>query len=171
MRIIINIIVTIAVSIAIFAAFMSRTHATEGEHSPSWTKETFALQKKIVQMGVSVPLAMTIINECKRTAIDPRKCVKTAVAIYGNESGFWKHCKNNSCYGVISKSYKNVHEATKDWVRRYNLYWYKHNWAFFFYWSKGKLWASLYCTSEESSWSKLGCPNGARTFTYFYSKL
>ena len=169
MRIIINIIITIAVTIAIFAAFMSRTHATE--KSMEWTKETFALQKRIVKLWVSVPLAMTIINECKRTALDPRKCVKTAVAIYGNESGFGKHCKNNSCYGVISKRYNNIHEATKDWVRRYNLYWYKHNWAFFFYGSKGKLWASLYCTSEESSWSKVGCPNGARTFTYFYNKI
>ena len=136
-----------------------------------WTKSTFDLQKKIVKMGVQLPIAKIMIDECKTTAKDPLKCIKTATAIYGNESGFGKHCKNNSCYGVISKKYTSVGEATKDWIKRYNRLWSKHTWAFYFYGSKGKLWASHYCTEERSSGSKVGCPTWAKIFAYFYNKL
>lgn len=80
-----------------------------------------------------------IINECKRTAKDPRKCVMTAVSIYGNESGMGKKCAFYSCYGVISQRYDNIYEATVDWVERYNKFWYTHNGGAFFYGGAGWL--------------------------------
>ncbi len=162
----IDVLIIGAILLAIASMFVDKAHA-----STEWTASTFALQKSVVKVGVSIPMARDIINECKATAKDPLKCVKTTVAIYGNESGFGSHCKNNSCWWVVSRKYNTRKEAMKDFVRRYNLFWYKHNGAFFFYGSKGKLWASMFCTSEVSSNTKVGCPNWAKTFTYFYSLI
>ncbi len=165
MQRIITLIMIVAISISVLAMCESAKAKTE------WTESTFTLRKTIVKMWVDFKLATFIINECKETAKDPRKCVKTAVAIYGNESGFGKYCKNNSCFWVISKKYTSQQAAAKDWIKRYNKYWHKHNWWSFFY--GGKWWKgpSGYCHSEVSSWSKLWCPNWSYTFNYFYSLI
>lgn len=160
----INIFTGFFILLAVISMFISKAHANE-----EWTKDTFALQKKIVQIGVQLPIAKTMINECKRTAKNPLKCVKTATAIYGNESGFWKHCLNYSCWGVVSKKYSSKEEALKDWINRYNRLWFKHNWWAFFYWWKWWLGKSGYCTEEHSSNTAVGCPMWTSTFNYFYS--
>lgn len=165
-NLLINIFSWFFIIIAVISMFMSKANASE-----TWTKETFLLQKKIVKMWVQLPIAKTIIDECKRTAKNPLKCVKTTVAIYWNESWFWKRCRNNSCWWIVSKKYSSKKEASIDFIARYNRFWYKHDWAFFFYWNRGKLWASKYCTSEESSNSSVGCPIWASNFQYFYNKM
>ena len=137
----------------------------------NWTSSTFKLRDKIIWIGVDIWLAEFIINECKATAKNPLKCVKTTVAIYGNESGFWAHCLNNSCWGFIGYKYKSRNWAARWFITKYNRHWYTHTWGNFFYGWMGWLGKSWYCTSESSSSSPVGCPNGAKTFNYFYNKI
>lgn len=139
--------------------------------SETWTKTTYALEKHLVKVGVSQPLASHIITMCKQKAKNPRKCVATYVALYGNESSFWRKCKDNACWGRRYIIYTSPEAAFDDWLIRYNKYWYTHNWGVFFYGWKGFLGRSGFCTEEHSSNSKVGCPNWARIFDSIYKKV
>lgn len=158
------------VLLAIIYMFMGKADA-KAETNTKWTIETHRLNGKIINMGVDGTLSAFIINKCKATAKDPRKCVLISISIYWNESWFWKYCKNHSCWWVISKSYKSQIQAADDWVDRYNRHWYKAKDGTFFYSLKGKLPPSRYCTSEVSSNSKVGCPNWLRNYAIIYNKI
>lgn len=136
-----------------------------------WTKDTYKLNDTIIKMGVEKGLAKHMIDECKATAKDPRKCVKTAVAIYGNESSFGKNCYQNSCFGFNGFSFKSKEAAFDRWLKSYVKHWQNHTGAEYFYGGKGWVGKSHYCTSEVSSNSSVGCPFGARHFEAFYNKI
>jgi hypothetical protein len=72
--------------------------------------------------------------------------------------------KRHNCLGVKSgkTSYKSYEDGMDAWVAIYNKYWYKAQSASFFYSPNGKLPPSRYCTSEHSSNSSVGCPNGLK---------
>lgn len=164
----INKLINIALCVAIVSSTIGEAKANT---NTNWTKSTHALNKSIIDLWIDGTLSAFIINKCKATAVDPRKCVRTSIAIYWNESWYGKYCKNNSCWGVLSKSYRSQIQAADDWIDRYNKYWYKHNGGFFFYWDWGKNAPSNYCTSEVSSGSKISCPFGNKAFNYIYSKI
>ena len=133
-----------------------------------WTHKTYALHTKLTHIWVDASLAGTIINECKKTARDARKCIYTTVSIYGNESWFGKHCSYNSCFWFIWRKFASKEDGARAYIRQYNNLWYGHNGGAFFYGGHGWLWRSQFCTEEKSSHSYIGCPNGAKTFNYLY---
>lgn len=163
----VNIIVTIAVIIWILAEWINMKVFWAEE----WTKSTHKLNSNIIELWVDWELSWYVINGCKRNSKDPNKCVKTYVSHYGTESWFGRHCKSYACWGRRFVEYPTRFAAFDDWLWRYNTYWYPHTGGSYFYGGRGWLGRSEFCHDEVSSWSKLGCPNWAKTFNYFYNKL
>jgi hypothetical protein len=52
----------------------------------SWTKETYAKQKIMMDLGFTKKLSTYVIDRCKATARNPAKCVRTASFIAKAES-------------------------------------------------------------------------------------
>lgn len=136
----------------------------------TWTKSTYELQRTMISIGWNKENSKEIINQCKKSALDPRKCVKFASAIWANETQACKTAYQNSCFWV-TKSYLTQKESIRDWVKKYNKYWYKAIDASHFYWYKGKSPKTHYCMSEKSSWSVGWCKNGFKNTTYFLAKF
>ena len=109
---------------------------------------------------------LAIINACKGSSRDPRHCILVWLTLMYNEAGNQQKSKacvdRNNCFWIGSgkASYSSLEEAMETWVIKYNRYWYKAGWANFFYSSAWKVSPSRYCTSEDSSWSSIGCPHG-----------
>lgn len=100
-------------------------------------------------------------NECQ-SAINPNHCFGVGMWIAKAESNFkWG---DHWYFGMVGSNDKSISR----WVKSYNKFWFRADDGFFFYGSKGKLWPSHYCTSEESSNSPVGCPNGSLNFDSFY---
>lgn len=94
-------------------------------------------------------------DECyAQEARDKEHCIRYGLAVAYAESS-WKDY--NTPFGL--QSYEKGYDK---WVRSYNKYWYTATDAYFFYWDWGEYGRSHYCTSEESSWSAYGCPNGRK---------
>ena len=90
-------------------------------------------------------------------------CIKTGLSIAFAESS-WKN--TTTPFGL--QSYE---KWFRKWVSSYNNHWYKAQDWFFFYWDLGKLGMSHYCTDEESSGSKKGCPNGRKNFDSTWNSI
>lgn len=129
--------------------------------------------KVLVQAWISSNLAKEIVNVCKNMAKDPIHCIKYASSVSSAESGWWKKCYKNNCFWIKSGTigFKTLNEWVIDWVTRYNKYWWKATSMSQFYAPKGKLPYFRYCTSEYSSNSKIGCPNGLKHSTYTFKKI
>jgi len=130
-------------------------------------------KKALIDRWIIPKLANPLVDYCKKTARDPVHCIKWWSSIIWNESTWWQNCYNKNCTGMVggAKSYKTYKEWVEDWVNRYNKYWYKAPNAHFFYGDRGELPKSRYCTSENSSWSDVGCPNGRKTAQEFFNSL
>lgn len=141
--------------------------------SAGWSQSTYILQNKMISLGMDKPLSEVIINECKKTAKDPKHCIITATFISGAESTLGSNtdsCKN--VFGVTGQCFKSRTDSVKDWVKRYNKFWYKQKDPNGFY-SNSKSWKpkTRYCMSEHSSKSEWFCPNWHTNAWNLYIKL
>jgi hypothetical protein len=127
----------------------------------------------LIWLWMNKRIAWSLVYTCKIKALDPRHCVITWSSILKAESNLWNRCNGKNCFWMWwgAYKYKTYEEWVEDWVTRYNKYWYKAKSASFFYpsvWNKSP---SRYCTSEESSWSDVGCPNGQKHAQSVWNKL
>lgn len=155
----INLIVTIAVILAIISMVIGKADA-----NAEWTKETQSKLDTLTQIGFEPLFAKSLITECKSSAKDPVRCIKIGASIAGAESSMAHRCYKNNCMGIGGGSitYSSKHEGVKDWVKRYNKWWYKQTSPNGFYPLKGQKSPTRYCTDEHSSGTKVGCPFGNR---------
>jgi len=163
----INLIVAIAVTISVCGMYL------EANASEEWNKWTEAKYQNLLKIWFEPTFAKNIIKECKSTAKDPIRCIKIWASISGAESSWWYNCFKNNCMGMGGRkiSYKTKKEWVKDWVRRYNKYWYKQKNPNGFYPLKGKKSPTRYCTSEHSSRSKVWCPNGNKNAWAIWNQI
>jgi hypothetical protein len=135
-----------------------------------WTKETVVKYETLQQLWYSKKIAGEIINACKNEAKNPDHCIATISFIGKAESNAGKNMnKNNLVWFNDRKSYKDTKTNIKRFVIRYKKWWYKTTWPRDFYsprWEVSKTW---YCTSEKSSKSKVGCPNGLKISLEFFN--
>lgn len=129
--------------------------------------------KTLIDLKLKKELAESLVQNCKEFAKDPVHCIKVGASILKAESNLGKNCKNYNCFGIGSGSvpYDSYAEGVKDWVTRYNKYWYKAPNSSFFYPSAGEKAPSRYCVSEESSGSAIGCPNWQKNAQSMWNQL
>lgn len=131
----------------------------------------------VIKLGYREDPVRAIFAVCKDNAQDPVHCLTVALTLMHNESGAGQKSiactKRHNCLGVKSgkTSYKTYEDGMNAWVAIYSKYWYKAKWASFFYSPKGKLPPSRYCTSEHSSNSSVGCPNGLSIASTQWEKI
>lgn len=76
----------------------SHADSTETKH---WNASTYEFQSRLVSVGYDKPLANAIINECKATAKDPRRCATVAAFIGKSESTAGQSLDScNNVFGV-----------------------------------------------------------------------
>lgn len=75
-----------------------------------------------------------------------KHCINLLLGISKAESSIFKRCYNYNCFWIkpawTIKSYSSYDESIKDWVRRYNKYWYRNN-------NAQDMLNSNYCVSTE----------------------
>lgn len=117
-------------------------------------------------------LSEYVINRCKQTAENPRRCVNTAGMIAKSESNMGKDARNNNVWGINEgKRYDSIYANFDRWLKSYNRYWFKSPLPQHYYPPVGSFSKTRYCTDEHSSGSKIGCPNGLRHAKYVYNIL
>lgn len=130
--------------------------------------------KHLVDIWIDKKLAQPLVENCKRIATDARHCIIAGASVITAESGWkLKNCYHKNCTWLwAGKIWYETYEAgIIDWIIRYQKYWYKAKSASFFYPSVGEKSKSRYCTSEHSSWSAVGCPNGQKSAQSTWNKL
>lgn len=131
----------------------------------------------VLKLGYREDPVRAIFASCKNKAKDPQHCLVVWLTLIHNEAGAGQKSvactKRHNCLGVKSgkTSYKTYEDGMNAWVAIYNKYWYKAQSASFFYAPKGKLPPSRYCTSEHSSNSSVGCPNGLKIASAQWEKV
>lgn len=153
-RFLINLVVTIAVTLALISAFSGKAHA-----GSEWTKDTQKLHNNIVSLGMPKDISIYIINRCKKEAQNPRRCIITAAFISKAESGMGQNAVGYNMFWINEgKKYKSLYANFDRWFKSYQKYWYKSDHPSAFYPPRWKVSKHNYCASEESSVSKKGCP-------------
>lgn len=129
--------------------------------------------KTLNNLWIEKTLSKEIVTQCKKTAKDPVHCIKVMSSVTMAESGGWKKCIYYNCTGLGGWRfhYESHKEATKDWIKRYNKYWYKTKSMSDFYPKKWEKSRTGYCTSENSSNSSVGCPNWLSHAQKFYNSI
>ena len=132
--------------------------------------------KVLIKSGIRKEISETLVNECKNTAIDARNCIIVGWFIFANESSWWANCYANNCSWMKAWwiAYKSIEDWVKDWVRRYNLYWFRQSKPSSFYSSQSwVLPKTRYCLSEiQPDWTHLDyCKNGAKHAWAMYNLL
>lgn len=107
-------------------------------------------------------LSEELRNACQ-DATDPLHCFWIWLSISNAESQMCKEKSSHWCFGLVGSRWD---KSPKDWVTRYNKFWYKAKSGEFFYGERWQLPPSRYCTSEHSSNSSVWCPNWLRHFNY-----
>lgn len=131
----------------------------------------------VLKLGYREDPVRAIFSACKNKAKDPVHCLVVWLTLMHNEAGAGQKSvactKRHNCLGVKSgkTSYKTYEDGMNAWVAIYNKYWYKAKSASFFYSPKWKLPPSRYCTSEHSSNSSVGCPNGLKIASAQWEKI
>ena len=134
-------------------------------HADDWWTGTQLKLDTMVSLGWDATIARELIVECKATAKDPARCVLIGNFIGWAESTGWQH---KNVFWVMGKFIK-IKNAVKDWVKRYNKYWYNMTKPSQFY---GKGAVTWYCKSErqhKKSWCPIGLSNATRAYNYFIS--
>ena len=141
--------------------------------SAEWTEATTQRLNKLVEIGMPKDIATSLITHCKATAKDPVHCIKIGASILGAESSLGNRCYKNNCFWILAWkiSYDNKDVGVKEWVSKYNKWWYKQKNPDWFYSTRWNLPITRYCTSEESSWTKVGCPNGNKNAWKVWNQL
>jgi len=130
-----------------------------------WGNYAFELQDKLKQLWYSDNDTVIIINNCKKSTVNVWRCIRTAGMIGFAESWWWNRCRNNNCMGLYTwnKAYKNTDEMFKEWIKRYNRYWYKHPEPHKYYWYNP---LTKYCYNPDGA-----CENWLRNSTYAFKLL
>ncbi len=130
-------------------------------------------KKILVKIGLQKPLASQIVDSCKKFARDPVHCIKYASSVSWAESTGGQRCHKFGCFWIKSGgiAYDSLADGTNDWVRRYNKYWYKATSVSDFYPARWNVSKFRYCTSETSSNSSIGCPNGLKASSSLFNKI
>ena len=142
-----------------------------------WRKDCDSVCKslELQRLWIIEPIANSLITNCKALSSDPRKCIIIWASIVKNESGGWLQCKKSNkynCMGLSVKAdYKSYNDGVLHWIAKYEKHWYKAENSWFFYPDKWKVSPSRFCTSEYSSGSDIGCPNGKRNAQMIWEKL
>ncbi len=166
-KLLIDIIIVWAVMIWLISLFMTRAHA-----GSEWTKDTYKLHNKLQELWMEKNLAKYVIDRCKETAENPRRCVTTAAMIANAESWMGKYAYKHNVWGINEwKTYASVYANFDRWLKSYNKHWYKSPLPSHFYSKAWEYPKTRYCTDEHSSGSKKGCPNGLRHSTLVYNIL
>lgn len=120
-------------------------------------------------------IAISLVDNCKLIAQNPVMCIKVWASIVMNESGGWYKCRKANkfnCFWIMqNEDYKSYHDATLHFAWKFQKWWRNAKDMSFFYSPSWSLPRSRYCTSEDSSGSTIGCPNGLRNSTYYFNKL
>lgn len=127
-----------------------------------WTQATKEKQNTLVNLWMESSLAKSLINTCKATALDPAHCVKIWASILAAESSLGKKCHKNNCAGIADWKigYESKEDGIKDWVKRYNKYWYKQKNPDGFYSNTPKrIPATRYCMWGSAGYCKHGHKN------------
>lgn len=166
-----SIIVKFALLIAAISYF-AITNEVEAKWNGGWSKSTYVLQDKMREVGYSDELSESIINECKKSAKNPRNCVIIASFVGKAESNAWRAKNGNNVFWVMGKKYASKEDSVKEFVKKYEKYWYNQRNPSSFYSAvpnvKPK---TYYCLSERSSKSLTHCPNGSKNAWNAYRKL
>jgi len=132
---------------------------------------------QVKHLGYREEPTVSLISTCKESSKDPRHCILVWLTLMYNEAWNQQNSKacvdRNNCFGINSgkKNYSILDEGMENWVQKYNRYWHKADNASFFYSKSWELPPSRYCTSEDSSWSSIGCPHGLSIASDKWSKL
>lgn len=140
--------------------------------SSTWKKSTYEIRDKMLKLGFNKKLADYVVNECKNTALDPKRCITTATMIAKAESncGIDAHW-HNVWWINEGKKYDSDNKNFDRWLKSYNKFWYKLSKPEHFYPSKWEASKSNYCSSEESTHTKKWCPAGQRNAYIAYNTL
>lgn len=115
-----------------------------------------------------------LINECKKARISEDHCKILASSIAKAESNNGKNAYKHNIFWINNwKVFYSDEESIKDWVIRYNKYWYKLKYQPKHFYSNNPKYPALtrYCMSEESSNSKGFCPNWRKHADSMYNYL
>lgn len=136
----------------------------EGKDAEAYNRITYENLSANSTMIPPFTIYSKLKDECYRQeAKNKEHCIKTGLSIAYAESS-WKDYQTPFWLQSTDKWYEK-------WVSSYLKYWYTStNWHFF-YGDYGELWRSHYCTSEESSGSSYGCPNGRKNFDVTFNNL
>jgi hypothetical protein len=158
------------------------TNSKKKVDSGSWTRVEEVLKcdqeckkQELIKIWVRDEIAISLVDNCKALADDPRKCVIAWASIVISESSWWYKCrKNNSynCFGIMQNNdYKSFNDATLHFAWKFQKWWRNAKSASFFYPSRGSYSPSRFCVSEHSSNSIIGCPNGQKNAQSIWDKL
>lgn len=130
---------------------------------------------QLITLGIRKEIASSLVINCKALADDPVHCIKFWASLVKNESWGGYKCRSRNqynCSGMdVSAQYKSYNDGILHWIGKYNKYWYKAKDMSHFYSVAWQLPPTRYCTSEDSSRSKVGCPYGLRNSTSFFNKI
>lgn len=114
--------------------------------------------------------AVQIIRSCNKYAKNPKHCKIVKSFVAKAESNNCKNAYKHNCFWNSKYKFNSDIEAIIQFNKTYNKYYWKNSIPSDFYrpvWT----WKHYYCTSEESSNTKNGCPNWAKVAWQVYNKL
>jgi len=160
----------IAISIVTLIVLWVASILPKAEAWEFWTKETQSKYEKVVALGFNKEFVKALFEECKQTALDPIRCIKTGLFISYAESGGAMKCYRNNCVWLFdgSKWYKTIREWVPDFVARYNRFWFRQTSPSGFYrndWTKPP---THYCLWKKKDWV---CKEGTKNAWYMFNKL
>lgn len=126
-------------------------------------------------IGIRQEIAISLVENCKALAEDPRKCVIAWASIVTSESSGWWNCRKNNkynCFWIMqNNNYKSYNDATLHFAWKFQKWWRNAKSASFFYPSRWQKSPSRFCVSEHSSNSVIWCPNGQKNAQIIWDKL
>ena len=139
------------------------------------TEQTCNKRCKIIQLekaGINPDIAWHLVNECKKVDKEVVNCIKLWASILWAESSWWYNCFKFKCFWVQWITFTSFEESARDFALRWSKHWYNQKTPSSFYSSKEWVFPRThFCISEESSWSNLSCPNGAKHSWTVFNKL
>ena len=131
--------------------------------------------KTLIDIGIREEIAESLVTNCKALAENPVHCILVGASIVKNESWGWFKCRKANrfnCFGImVGDEYKSFNDGVLHFVWKYNKWWYKANSMAFFYPPKNQVSKSRFCTSEDSSGSKIWCPHWLENSSYVFNIL
>lgn len=146
--------------------------------SKGWSNETYQLKSKMYSAlpsgGFDDPMANVIINMCKASARDPRHCVIFASAVACAESSCaatWVAASHgNNIFGMTTpNSFVSRTAATRDWINKYNDYWFTANEGFHYSYCKGPYYCGVGADYDVYGFYS-NIPNKPPVFNYCLSE-